>query len=138
MKQIFTFCLLFIAVFSNAQLLITNPEFPIETSSPFEIIMDATKGNQGLLNYSPTSDVYVHIAAITTSSTSASDWRYNKFTWATTDPLAQATYVSANKWKYTISGGLRNFFGMSNPSEQILRVVLLFRSGNGSRAQRNI
>ena len=100
--------------------------------------MDATKGNQGLINYTPTSDVYVHIGVITNMSTSSSDWKYVNSVWGTTNPAFQATYLGSNKWSYTITGGLRTFFGMSNPAETIQKIAILFRSGNGSLVQRNI
>ena len=36
-----------------------------------------------------------------------------------------------------ISGGLRTFFNITNTSEKILKIAILFRSGNGSKVQRN-
>lgn len=125
------------SVYSKAQLLTTNPDFLQESSGIIEITCDATFGNQGLKDYATTSDVYVHLGAITSLSTSASDWKYVKFTWATTNPLAQCSYPSANKWKFTITGGLRNFFGITNPSETIKKIAILYRNGAGSKVQRN-
>ena len=48
-----------------AQLLTWTPPFPKESdpAQSLVITVDATKGNQGLLNYSNVSDVYVHHAA---------------------------------------------------------------------------
>ena len=59
---------------SSAQLLSWSPSFIQETSNTIEITADATKGNQGLKDYTPITDVYVHIGCITTSSTSSSSW----------------------------------------------------------------
>ena len=137
MKNIFTLFLLAFAIASNAQLLTTSPVFLHENASPIEIIVDANFGNQGLKDHTPASDVYVHIGLITSLSTGPTDWKYSKFTWGTTDPAAQAVYLSPNKWKYTITGGLRSFFGVTNPAEIIQKVVILFRSGSGAKAQRN-
>ncbi len=123
--------------FCHAQLLSWSPNFIQDNSSSVTITCDATKGNQGLLNYTPTTDVYVHLGAITTASTSPSDWKYAPYTWATTNALAQCTYLGNNKWSYTINGGLRTYFGMTNASEKILRIAILFRSGNGNKALRN-
>jgi len=64
---------------SFSQLLSWTPGFPQESSSPVVITVDATKGNHGLLNYTPTSDVYVHIGVITNLSTGPSNWLYTKF-----------------------------------------------------------
>lgn len=121
----------------QSQLLSWSPDFIQESSTPIEITVDATKGNQGLKDYTSTSDVYVHIGAITSLSTGSSDWKYSKFTWATTPPAGQCSFVSANKWKYTITGGLRAYFGISNPTEKILKIAILFRSGDGTKVQRN-
>jgi 1,4-alpha-glucan branching enzyme len=59
------------------------------------------------------------------------------FTWATTPSAANASYSSNNKWTYTINGSLRSFFNVTDPTEIIQKVAILFRSGNGSKAQRN-
>ena len=136
---------LFLPVFSTiacyAQLLSWTPNFPGENdvSTSLVITMDATKGNQGLLNYTPTSDVYVHTGVITTLSTSPTDWRYVKFSQNFNQPNAalQATYLGTNKWQFTISGGLRAYYGVTNATEKILKIAILFRNGDGSRVQRN-
>lgn len=126
---------------SYAQLLTWSPLFPTDATTNFVITVDATKGNQGLLNYTPTSDVYIHTGVITSSSTSATNWRYvrdfgvaNPFSTPITQ--LQANYLGNNKWQYTISGDIRSFYGVP-AGEQILKIALLFRSGNGSRVQRN-
>ena len=132
----FVACLL-IALSSNSQLLSWTPDFIQETSTPIEITVDATFGNKGLKDYIPTTDVYVHIGCITNLSTSPSDWKYSKFAWATTNPLANCTSLGNNKWKYTITGGLRAFYGITNAAEKILKISILFRNGAGTRVQRN-
>lgn len=138
-KYLFFFSIAFFAVKANAQLLSWSPQFPSEAdgSQNMVITMDASKGNQGLLNYTPTTDVYVHIGVITNLSASPSDWKYSKFTWGTTNVQAQCTYAGSNTWQYSISGSLRTFFGISNVSETIQKIAILFRSGDGSKAQRN-
>lgn len=123
----------------RAQLLTWTPPFPEEaaTSQTFTITLDATKGNKGLLDYSNTGDVYVHIGVITNKSSSQTDWKYSKFTWGTTNAAAKATYVSANKWQYTITGSLRSFFGITDATETIQKIAILFRSGSGAIKQNN-
>ena len=128
---------LFIVLNSDAQLLSWSPDFIQESSTLVDITCDANFGNKGLLNYTPTTDVYVHIGVITTYSSSSTDWKYSKFTWATTNPLAACLFVGNNKWKYTITGGLRSFFGLSDPNEKIIKIAILFRSGSASKVQRN-
>ena len=130
-----SFCLL--TLVSNAQLLSWAPDFVKETSTPVEITCDATLGNMGIKDFTPTTGIYVHIGVITTSSTSNSDWRGAPFTWGTTNAAANATYLGNNKWKFTITGGLRTFFNITNPTEKILRIAILFRNGTGSQVLRN-
>jgi hypothetical protein len=96
--------------------------------------MDATLGNQGLLNFNDTN-VYVHVGVITSASTSSSDWKYVPFTWGTTTTAAHATPLGNNKYQYTIPN-IRSFFGVP-AAETIYRVAILFRSGDGNTVQRN-
>ncbi|MEO6820633.1 MAG: alpha-amylase family glycosyl hydrolase [Ginsengibacter sp.] len=133
--------IIFSSFTGTAQLLSWAPDFATESTNPFIITMDATKGNKGLNAYSPTNGVYVHIGVITTRSTSSSDWKYSKFTWATATPAANATYTGNGSttwtWTYTIAGGLRTFFAMSDPTEKIVKIAILFRNASGTLAQRN-
>jgi 1,4-alpha-glucan branching enzyme len=131
--------LLLIAIDASAQLLTSVPSFIKETDNNVEIIADASKGNQGLLNHTPVSDVYVHIGVITNLSTSPSNWRYVPAfsSWGTTNAQIQATSLGSNKWKYTIPGNLRSYFGISDPSEKILKIAILFRNGAGNKKLAN-
>lgn len=125
--------------FAHAQLLTWSPQFPKESdpAQTLVITVDASKGNRGLFNYTPTGDVYVHIGAITNLSASANDWKYVPFTWGTTVPAANATYLGNNKWSFTITGSLRTYFGITNAAETIQKVAILFRTGDGARKQTN-
>jgi 1,4-alpha-glucan branching enzyme len=129
----------YLPVFS--QLLSWTPEFPLESTTPFEITMDGSKGNQSLFFYTPTSDVYVHTGVITNLSTSTTDWRYVRpGDFNTPVPALSAAYVTGSfpyKWKFTITGGIRSFYGVTNPLETIQKIAILFRNGNGSKVQRN-
>src|SRR5947199_8097675 len=90
-------------LFSFAQLLSWTPPFPVDNdpSQTLVITVDATKGNQGLLNYTPTSDVYVHIGVITNKSANPGDWQHAPFAWGKTNqPAAKANYLASNKWQY--------------------------------------
>ena len=119
----------------SAQLLTTVPNFPTE-GGPVTIIVDCSKGNQGLFNYGNTSDVYVHIGVISNLSTGPTDWQHSKFTWGTSDAAAKATPIGTNKYQYVISN-IRTFFGLA-ANETVLKIVILFRNGTGSLAQRNL
>lgn len=130
-----------IAVFTfsqvSSQLLSWTPDFIQESSTPVVITMDANFGNKGLLNYSNVNDVYVHIGVITSLSNSSSDWKHTKFTWGTPEPAAKATSLGGNRWSFTITGGLRSYFNITNPAETVKKIAILFRNGNGSTVQRN-
>jgi 1,4-alpha-glucan branching enzyme len=135
-----TFTLLFLAclISAKSQLLSWSPAFIQESSDPVEITVDATKGNQGLKDYTPTSDVYVHIGVITNKSTGPGNWLHVKYqNFNSPSPTVQCTYVSANKWKFTITGGLRAFFGVTDATEKIQKIAILFRNGAGTQVQRN-
>lgn len=135
-KCLLFFTILFFSFQSFSQLLSWTPDFPTESSTPVTITVDANYGNKGLLNYNP-SDVYVHIGVITNLSSNSGDWKYVKTTWGTTDPAAKATSLGNNKWSFTITGGLRTYFGITNSGETIQKIAILFRSGDGNTVQRN-
>jgi len=137
-KMLLVFIASTIVVFANAQLLSWSPAFPQEDnlSQTLVITVDATKGNQGLLNYTPTDDIYVHTGVITNLSTGPNNWKYVKFNQNFNQPNAQlrATYLGNNKWQFTISGSLKSYYGVP-ANETILKIAILFRNGNGSKKQ---
>lgn len=134
MKRLLFIAGCFISINLQAQLLSWIPNFAKDNDN-VTITMDATKGNLGLNNYTPVSDVYVHVGVITNQSTSPTNWRYVPFTWGSTTAAAQATSLGSNKWQYTINN-IRSFFAVP-AGETILRIAILFRNGSGSQAQRN-
>ena len=137
MKKLVLFSLVIFLGFNGfSQLLSWTPDFPTESTNPLTISMDASFGNKALLNHTA-SDVYVHIGVITNLSTSSSDWRHVQTTWGTTTASAKATSLGNNKWSFTILGGLRTYFGVTDPTEKIQKIAILFRSGDGNTVQRN-
>src|SRR5688572_25936802 len=135
MKRIFLLlCVFLLANFCQSQLLSWTPEFPKDNDN-VTITVDATKGNQALLNFA--GNMYVHVGVITNLSAGPTNWRYSKFTWGSTEAAALATSAGTNKWSYTINN-IRTFFGVP-AGETILRIAILFRAGNCTDclAQRN-
>ena len=128
-------CCLLAAVSAHAQLLRTTPSFVTENSSSITIFADATRGNRGILNV--TGDIFVHIGAITSLSTSSSNWRYVPVAWGVADNKVKCTKLANNVWSFTISGGLRSFFGITNASETIQKIAILFRDATGAQVLRN-
>ena len=140
MKRILLSLLLLLFIIpSFSQLLTWTPNFAQESTTPFTITVDASKGNQGLFFYTPTSDVYIHIGVITNLSAGATPWKYVKFNqnFNTANVALQATSLGNSKWSFTISGGIRAYFGIVDPGETIQKIALLFRNGAGTKVQRN-
>ena len=129
-KLIALFCLTTV-MNANGQLLKTDPNFILESSNIVLITADANKGNKNLQNF--TGDVYVHIGVITNLSANSSAWKYVPIfsVWGGTDARIKCTSIGNNKWTYTIPGNLRTFFGMTDPSEKILKIAILFRTAAG-------
>ena len=139
MRVITLFFLLFWTNSIKAQLLTWSPEFIRDTgTSAIEIIADAGRGNKGLQGYSNLTDVYVHIGVITSLSSSPTDWKYVKFSSFTTpNAAARCTSLGSDRWKFSMTGGLRSFFNITNAGERILRIAVLFRNGTGTQVLRN-
>ena len=131
---LFTICY---ALTAEAQLLKWTPSFIQENSTAVTITADAKFGNKGIFDHTPVTDVYVHIGVITNLSTGASNWKFVKFDWGVANPAANAASTGSNQWTFTINGGLRNFFGITNSVEKIQKIAILFRSGNGNKVLRN-
>ncbi len=75
----------------------------------------------------------MHTGVITNNSTSGSDWKYVKFDWGVNDPSVQATSLGNNKWEYTFSPNVRDFYGVTDPNEVIEQIAIVFKGvENGS------
>ncbi|RYY69225.1 MAG: hypothetical protein EOO13_10160, partial [Chitinophagaceae bacterium] len=139
-KILLSLWVLLLSIPAFTQLLSWTPAFPTDASPTFEITMDATKGNKALDFYTPTTDVYVHIGVITNLSPDSNAWRYVRpGNFNSPVPALNATYVGSfpvQKWKFTITGGIRNFFGVP-AGETIQKIGILFRNGAGVKVQRN-
>lgn len=119
----------------HSQLLTWDPAFPKDNDN-ITITIDATKGNQGLTNYANPADVYVHIGLITSASANPTDWKHAPFAWPGTEAASKATSLGNNKYSYTVSNGIRTFFGVP-AGETIYKIAILFRNGNGQVKQAN-
>ena len=78
------------------------------------------------------------LGSITNKSTTSSDWKYVKFAnFNTPYPAALCTSLGNNKWQYIITGGLRAYFGITDATEHIQKIAILFRNGNGTKKLAN-
>lgn len=124
--------LLCIPVFSSAQLLTWTPAFPKDNDN-ITIVLDATKGNQGLNNYSNPDNIYVHIGVTTNlSNNGGQQWLYvngsTGATWGSATPALKATSLGNNKYQYTVNN-IRSFLGVP-AGETIQKIGILFRDAN--------
>jgi len=135
-KLTIAYALIFLSLITNAQLLTVDVPFPTDASTVV-ITADASKGNRGLLGHTPT-DVYVHTGVTTNLSANSTDWKYVKFdqNFTVPNPSLQATSLGNNRWSFTITN-IRAFYGVP-AGETILKINILFRSGDGSKKLANI
>jgi hypothetical protein len=109
----------------SSEIIETSPASLSDTSE-VEITCNANQGNKGLLDFP--GDVFVHVGLITDSSEHPRDWRYVKFKWGSTEPLAKAALAGKNRWSYKIPN-IREYFGV-NKNEKVFKLAILFREGN--------
>jgi len=138
-KSIFTLLILFISIWSFAQLVSTNPQFVTQDTGVTQITFDAasTVGNLGLKGY--TGDVYAHVGVITSASTGTTDWKYVVTPWPSTTNLTLAnttknklTSLGNDKWMLTLTPGVRGYFGVP-ANETIQKIALVFRNADGTK-----
>ncbi len=143
MKRFFSIVLALLALtgVAAAQLVTTTPS-PLQESSQGVVLTynaNSSLGNRGLANLSSSVDVYAHIGVITNKSANSSDWKYTVTPWPNTGDEQAAntdknrlTYVAANTYSLEI-GDLRTYFGMSDPTEYIKQIAIVFRNADGSK-----
>jgi 1,4-alpha-glucan branching enzyme len=132
-------CILF-SINTNAQtpVLVTSPGFLSEVNATtVTLTIDGTRGNGGLNGYTPVTDIYLHIGVITNLSTGPNDWKHVLTTWPGTAAAFNATSIGSSKWTFTLPANLRTYFGVTSPTEKIVRIAFLFRNGTGTSVLRN-
>ena len=124
---IISICLIY--NFTIAQVVITEPQYPIETDS-IVIFLDATQpGAEELLNY--TGVVYAHTGV----HTNFGNWQHVIGDWGVNSTQPSLTRLGANLYKLTI-GFPRQFYTVTNPAEKILKLAMVFRSADASKQTR--
>lgn len=131
MKKKFLFFLLaLIPLFSEAQLIVTNPAVvSSDYAGEIEVFYDASLGNAGLKDYNGT-DVYAHAGVITTASTSDSDWKHAP-AWKDNSPKYLLTKVADNKWRLLITPNLAGYYNL-NPGELVNKLAFVFRNSTAT------
>jgi len=101
------------------------PAFPTELDN-VTITYNSAEGNAALALTSP---VYAHMGVITDKSTSPSDWKYVKTTWAVNDANATMTNAGMGLWTKTLN--IKTFYNVP-AGEKILKLSFVFRNATGS------
>lgn len=122
--------LLFMSSPVAAQITFT-PSFATENDE-ITIVFDGTLGNGELAGF--TGDVFLWTGAITDKS--GGQWKNVRpvGSWDSAFPESvKATPLGDSKWEFTYGPSVRQFFNITDPTEAILRIGVLFRGvQNGS------
>jgi glycosidase len=111
------------------QVVTTLPQFPTQNDSII-VYLDATQpGAEELLNY--TGTVYAHTGV----NTNFGDWQHVIGDWGNNSTQPALTTLGTNSYQLTI-GYPRQFYSVTNPSEQIEALAIVFRSADGSQQTR--
>lgn len=122
--SILTAILITASLFSFAQLITTDPEFPT-VDNAVTITFDATLGSGGLAGYQ--GDVYAHTGVITDESSSGSDWKYVKTDWGQNTPDTKLNRIDDDLYTLEITPSIKEYYGVPE-GETILQMAFVFRS----------
>ena len=112
-----------------AQIVVTTPEYPTQSDSIIVLFDAAQPGAEELLNY--TGTVYAHTGV----NTNFGDWEHVIGDWGNNQNQPALTRLGTNLYKLTI-GFPRQFYGVSNQSEQIQELAIVFRSSDAAKQTR--
>jgi len=115
---------IFLTISITAQLIVTQPSFPLDSDS-IVITFNSAEGSAGLANYN--GDVYLHTGVITNQSTSPSDWKYVKTNWGENTPATKMTKIGNNLYQIKLSPDIRSYYSVPS-SEKIEKIAIVFRS----------
>ncbi len=120
------FIVLITNIVSFSQIVTIIPEYPTQNDS-IVVLFDATQpGASALLNY--TGTVYAHTGV----TTNFGQWQHVIGSWGNNTNQPALTRISANLYKLTI-GYPRTFYSVTNPSEKILKLAMVFRSADATK-----
>ena len=107
-------------------LISTDPAFVTETMTEDVTVILNTKGTaaDGF-----TGELYAHTGVLTSASASDKDWKHVLAEWGTNIPQCKLERVDNNLWHYTIKGGPRAHYGVSE-GETITHLAFVFRSSD--------
>ena len=107
---------------------VTSSPSPLqEDSQDIWIYFHADQGSKGLLGQPASEPIYAHTGACTNKG----DWQYAP-TWLDNSEKYQLEYVEPNLWRLYI-GNIREYYGITDPTETVSRLAFVFRNANGTR-----
>ena len=112
------------SIFVKAQVVSFEPSFATQYDS-VTVYFDATQGNGALEGFS--GRVFLHTGVISSQSNSGSDWKYVPAGWESYPTRLEAEQVGENQWKFTFAPDIRSFFGITESSEEVLEIAMLFK-----------
>ena len=114
---------------SLAQPITIDPVTPTQYDSIVILLNTTLPGASELLNYSGT--IYAHTGVTTNLGT----WQHVIGSWGNNTNQPALTRLGTNLYKLTI-GYPRTFYSVTNPTEQISQLDIVFRSADGSKQTR--
>ncbi|MDE7119091.1 MAG: Por secretion system protein, partial [Muribaculaceae bacterium] len=140
MKNVYSILLAVLAcVFATpvrAQVVTTNPAVITSDTKGVEVTFHANWGNRQLMDLPAGQKVYAHTGLITSKSTAYNDWKYAP-TWGDNSAKYELTKKSANEWVLNIPD-IREYYGVTDPSEEILRLAFVFRNGEKTKEGKTV
>lgn len=121
------FLMLFIVRTAPAQVIATEPDFPV-LSEPLTITFDASASSRGELE-GYTGDLYVHTGVITEPG---GDWEYVIGDWGDNQGQPQLTNVGEDMWELHIED-IREFYELPASVVTIHQLAFVFRSADAGR-----
>lgn len=114
-----------------AQIVTTSPALLQQSSSNVVLTYhaDSPLGNNGLKGVTESDPVYAHIGVITNKSDG--QWAYAP-AWKDNSAKYKLNYETANTWSLNI-GDIRTYFGITDATEQVQKIALVFRNGSASK-----
>ncbi len=146
MNKLYTalFSLLLLSFIHAAAQIVSPYPTPLQEDSKDVVLTynaSSPLGNNGLKDLPQSQPVYAHIGVITTKSINNSNWLHVVAPWPESDgsnsqyanlEKNKLTYLTSNLYRLTI-GDMRTYFGITDPTEHIKKIVVVFRNADGSR-----
>ncbi|MEL0011415.1 MAG: carbohydrate binding domain-containing protein, partial [Bacteroidota bacterium] len=94
-----------------------------------KIYFDATRGGAQLRddNNDSFENVYIYTGVITNLSNNDSEWRYVQSNWEDLPDRLKMTKTDQNWYEFTFEPSIREFFGIQDQNESILKIAMVFQ-----------